>query len=130
MQSSAPFDWGRWVTPARWAAAVLGIGWVAIVESLAIAASVAHGAAWFSDVWQTVMWGVIIVGLLVALFWRRIGEIIGGLALIGGWIWFAAYGGWGALVIAAPLASAGVLFIACGWYTLTQRRHPTLQATA
>ncbi len=130
MKPSPTFEWERLVAPARWVAGVLGIGWVAVVGFLAIGFTSASGA-WFADVWQTVMWGLIIVGLIAALFWRRIGEIIGGLALIGGWIWFAANGqfGWGAFLIAAPLALAGLLFLASGWYTLAQRRYRTPQAT-
>lgn len=130
MQPSTKFDWGRVVTPLRWIARVVGVLWAAFLGALLLLFLV-RGAELNVGV-QWVAAGVAIVGLVAAIVWMGVGEIVGGLALIGAGLWFAANGGFefGAFTFAAPILLPGLLFIACGWYTLAHGRHRTPAAMA
>lgn len=76
------------------------------------------------------------VGLLVAIYWKGIGELIGGLVVLGAVAVFVVNGALnvglqlGALTAIAPFALVGSLFVACGWYALAQRLHHAPHAMA
>jgi hypothetical protein len=129
MQPSTTFDWGRVVTPARWIARILsGVPFV-VWASL----SLGHAFGSYPDLGQWVIIGAIGVGVLLASFWQGIGEVVGGLILVSagiGHVFLYLPPGLGALAVASPFLIAGLLFIACGWYVLTQARHPAPHATA
>lgn len=122
MQPSTSSGWERMVTPARWIATALGVAavaWNAVV--------VIGGAAAYSthiDPMYYVTLGAIIVGVAVAVFLKGTGEVVGGLALVGVGVWAAISSGTGPrpIISAVAYALAGLLFIACGWYTLAHRR--------
>lgn len=122
MQPSTSFDMGRVVTSLRWTARVIGVAVVAFLGYWIIGGTVAFGFT--AGVASYVLDALIAIGLVVALFWTGIGEVVGGLALISGAIWIFIGGGLqlGALTAAAPFALVGALFIACGWYTLTRHQ--------
>lgn len=135
MRPSPSFDWERALTPARWVAGIVGGGALVIWAGTSILYVLgAFGAmtAAAPSAMQYLLWGVLGVGLILALFWKGIGEAIGGLALIGGAVWVAANGGFefGAITAATPFALAGALFIACGWYRLAQRNRRATHAMA
>lgn len=121
MQPTTPFTWRRVVTAAHWTAALLGtaalVGWAVWTIVLA-----PYGTGNADNV-QGAVWGVLSVSLAIAVFLRGIGELGGGLALVGGAAAMGVLSGLqGPALLAVPLcALAGVLFIACGPYTLT---HP------
>jgi hypothetical protein len=129
MQPSTTFGWGRVVTPARWIATILGIAAIAWTAIVVIGGAVAYTSV---DPLLYVSLGLIVVGVAVAFFWRGIGEVVGGLALVGSGIWSVFSGGAGPrpMVTGVIYALAGVLFVACGWYSLAQRRHHAPPATA
>lgn len=104
--------------PLRWVTRTLGVIVFAIYAFLVL--TFGQGRL---EVGGWVLAGAIIVGLLLAIFWTGIGEVVGGLALVGGAVAIAFQGGLetGALTAGAPFALVGVLFIACGWYTQAQR---------
>ncbi len=128
MQSSSTFDWGRAVTPARWTAAILGVvaflGWA--IWSIVL---VTNGTANL-DVIQWVIWGAAGVDLVVAILSRGIGELGGGLVLVGAAAAMGVASGFqGPALLAVPLfAIAGALFAACGQYTLGHHHAPTATA--
>ncbi len=65
-------------------------------------------------------------GLLLAIFWKGMGEVIGGLVIIGadvGLLVALAMYGTGPVVVLILSAIVSLVFIACGWYTLAHR-HP------
>lgn len=121
MQPTASFDWGRAVTPARWVARVVGILWAVFLGALLLlflvrGADLNVGVSWIAAV-------VAIVGLVTAIVWLGVGEVVGGLLLIGSGLWFASNGGFefGAFAFAGPILLPGLLFIASGWYTLAHQ---------
>lgn len=122
MQPSTAFNWRRVVATARWVAGIVGGGaWFVWVG-----ASFGHAFGASPDLMDYVIFGVLGVGLLFAILWKGAGEVIGGLALIAG----GALQGFrylppqtGELAAGAIFAVPGLLFIACGWYMLAQRRH-------
>lgn len=86
--------------------------------------------------------GAGLIGVILAIFWKGIGEVIGGLVNVGlGGLIFVALASEGipsfnaenvlvGLVLALPVVVVGALYIACGWIALAQRaRHaPALPA--
>lgn len=109
------------VTPARWIATALGVA--AVVWNAVVVIGSASAYSTPIDPLFYVRLGVVIVGVAVAVFLRGIGEVVGGLAFVGVGVWTAISGGTGPLpmVSAVVYALAGLLFIACGWYTLAHR---------
>lgn len=126
MQRSPRFDWGRVVTPLRWIVRILGVV-VAVGAYQLVSSTLTTGPSPNALVYM--LEGVIGAGLLLAIFLVGIGEVIGGLAIVGAAAVFIAYYPW-MLLIAAPIALIGLLFIACGWYTLAGTRHHAPHATA
>ena len=129
MQPTTSFDWGRQVTPARWIARALGIVQTVIMGLLTVGLVFFFGPS-SSIFFLLVSLGVIAIGLVAAFVWKGIGEIVGGLLLLGYPIWFVLQSGYGiepisigAVVGAGPFVLSGLLFIACGWYTLAHS-HP------
>ncbi len=126
MQTSTTFNWGRVVTPLRWVARVLGIVLAGILAVIVLL-SVAAGDFSFDPIFGYVTWGLMFVGILIAAFWEALGEAIGGSVTVTGAILtfaFVSVSNWGSLAVLAPFIIVGLMFIACGWYTLAQRsRH-------
>ncbi len=121
MQPTPSFGWGRAVAPARWFAKVFGV----LYALLFLMVNSGFGNTATRDVGWDVTYGVIAAGILLATFWIGIGEVVGGLVVVGGAaVWFVLYGTgqWGGLAAAAPFLLDGGLFIACGWYALAHRR--------
>ena len=119
MQPTTSFDWGRMVTPARWIATTLGgvalIGWAATL-----------------DVIQWVVWAAASIDFVIAILRRGIGELGGGLVLVGAAAAMGVVSGFqGPALLAVPLfAIAGALFAACGQYTLARQPRHTPGAMA
>ncbi len=109
------------VTPARWIATALGLAAAAWSAVVVIGSASAYNTP--IDPMYYVSLGVIVVGVAVAVFWKGLGEVVGGLALVGVGIWAAISSGTGPrpIISAVVYALAGLLFIACGWYTLAHR---------
>lgn len=121
MQPSRGLDWGRVVTPLRWFVRIFAGG----AYILWLAASAGHAFGAIPDSWQWVTLGVLGAGLILAIFWTGIGEIIGGLALLGAGIGMGFRylpPQTGELAAGAIFAVPGVLFIVCGWYMLAHPR--------
>ncbi len=129
MQPATSFDWGRAVTPTRWTATVLGVAAVAWNAIVVIGSAPAYSTP-IDPLWY-VRLGLVIVGVAVAVFLKGIGEVVGGLALVGVGVWTAISSGTGPrpIISAIVYALAGLLFIACGWYTLAHQ-HPQAHVTA
>jgi hypothetical protein len=129
MQPSVGFDWGRVVTPFRWFARIVGGG----AYVLWLAASLGHA---FGSSLDTVGWlimGVLGAGLALAVPWKGIGEVVGGLLLVGGGLWVGFKylpPQTGELAAGAFFFIPGLLFILCGWYALAQRQPRASHATA
>ncbi len=124
MQPSKPVGWGRVVTPLRWIAR-LGAG---IPYVLWAGFSLSYNSGGGLDVQQWVILGILAVGLVLAVFWKGIGEIAGGLLLLGGGIgqgFLYLPPQLGAMAAGAVFAVPGILFIAAGWYTLMHQRPHT-----
>lgn len=137
MQQSTTFDWGRVVTPLRWIAQVLGVGAALLFGLLLFSVWFSGEVTWDASQFMLAgIAGVTGVGLLVAIFWKGIGELIGGLVILGAGVVFVVNGALnvglqlGALTAIAPFALVGALFVACGWYTLAQRSHHAPHAMA
>ncbi len=133
MQSSQSFDWPRVVTVLRWIARVLGVVAAAILVLVALLNVASLGGGAFDPITGYVTWGLMAVGLLVAAFWVGIGEVAGGLTTVVGAVLtftFVSTPNLGSLVLLLPFALIGVLFIACGWYTLAHRQLHAPPATA
>lgn len=130
MQPSTPFDWGRVMTPLRWLTRILGVvPYVALVWFTIAAAVGGPGSSIYPTVGWWVFLGIMGVALAVAIFWTGIGELIGGVILAGAGVYLVVNSGFqfGGFVAAALPLLAGLLFIVCGWYTVTQRsRRATL----
>lgn len=123
MRPSTTFDLARAITPLRWVARVIG----AVYAALFLMVSSGFGNSVTRETTWQALFGVIVAGLLVAIFSKGIGEIAGGVALIGGAIWLMlAYGGlqWGALAAIAPFVLTGLLFIVCGWHKMARETPP------
>lgn len=121
MQPSKTFDWGHMVTPLRWIARIVAGG----AYIIWLAASLGHAFGAIPDFWQWVTLSVLGVGLVLAIPWKGIGEIIGGLLLVGagtgmGFLYLPPQ--MGELMAGAVFAVPGLLFIACGWYTLAHHQ--------
>jgi hypothetical protein len=128
MQESTPSDWEREVTPVRWAARLLSIGAV-VFEGYWVASTVRTG---FSlEVVLAVVLSLLGVGLLIAVVWIGIGEVLGGIALVFGSVGLAFLDtiGCGIFSVGVAIAVGGALFIVSGWYTLVHRPHPTPTTT-
>jgi hypothetical protein len=126
MRPSVSFDWARVITPLRWAARVIGAAYAVLF--LTVSSGFGNPVT-RQTTWQA-LFGVIVVGLLLAISLKGIGEIAGGVTLIGGAVGLMlTYGGpeWGALAGVAPFILAGLLFIACGWHKIA-RETPSLSA--
>ncbi|HEX5157872.1 MAG TPA: hypothetical protein VFW17_11715 [Ktedonobacterales bacterium] len=129
MKSSNSSSWEHVVTVVRWFARILaivaGVSFAALAFSGAINYGVANWLPW-------VLYGLLGVGLLVLIFWKGIGEVVGGLVLVGiaAWLFVAGRFDLNGLVLFGPLALGGVLFIACGWYALAQRSRRATQVMA
>ncbi len=123
MEPSTSFNWERMVTPARWIATVLAAAAV-VWDAIVVIGSASAYSSPIDPLWY-VRLGLVIVGVAVAVFLKGIGEVVGGLALIGVGVWTAVSSGTGLRPIISIIvyALAGLLFIACGWYTLAHR-HP------
>lgn len=120
MQPSTSFDWGRVVRALRWTARTLAILIGAIFAIWAIVSALTYGvSSWL----PYVLYGLPAIGLLVVIFWTGIGEIVGGLALVGIAIWMFVAGRFdlGGLWAFGSLALAGIVLIGCGWYALVHR---------
>lgn len=130
MQSFTTFDWGRVAAPLRWVARALGIvsaGVLAFVVLLRVAA----GYFSLDPIIGYVTWGVVFVGILVAAFWKGIGEVVGGLVtVVGAVLTFAFVPNLGSLAVLAPFIIVGLVFIACSWYTQAQRSRRTTPTIA
>ncbi len=138
MQPSTSFDWGRVVTPLRWVAGIIAGGAFVIWVGFVILSNLGGESSQAIPVntVQVVVWGLYGIGLVAAVFWKGIGEIVGGLLLFGGAVVFIVAGvlefglQLGALTAVAPFAAPGLLFIVCGWYTLAKARHHAPHAIA
>lgn len=111
---------GPALTVLRWFARALGIAWIVLYGGFEF--SMVSGNITALDAGKYVILGLIGVGVLVAIFWTGIGEVIGGLACVGGAVVFVAIYPWLGL-LAAPFALVGLLFIVCGGYSLARERH-------
>jgi hypothetical protein len=121
---SSTFDWGRVIQPLRWTARALGF----IYAILFLVVSSGFGNTATQDVIWVALFGAIVIGLLIATFRPGVGELAGGLLIIGGALWLiAVYSGlqWGALAAIAPFLITGALFLVCGWYKMA-RENPSL----
>lgn len=126
MQPSVSFDWARVITALRWAARVAGAAYAVLFLTVS---SGFDNSVTRQTTWQA-LFGVTVAGLLLAIFLKGIGEIAGGVTLIGGAVGLMLmYGGpqWGALAGVAPFILVGLLFIACGWYKIA-RETPSFSA--
>ncbi len=130
MQPSRSLDMGRIVNALRWTARVIGVVVVAFGGYWIVLGTSAFGFT--ADPAAYVLDALIAIGLVVALFWKGIGEVAGGLALVIGAVWIIIMGGLqlGAFTAAAPFALVGALFIACGWYTIAHHQPRTRHVTA
>ena len=124
MRSIKRFDSQPAITALRWIARVTAVAYTILLWIITRGfggATPAHSA------WSSAC-SLLVAGFLAALFWTGLGELLGGIVLLPGPIWVApASGGlaWSALMVGAPFTLAGLLFIACGVYTLTRRGRPT-----
>ena len=133
MQSATLSGWERALKPVRWVASIVGGGAYIIWVGFVITYNLGGGSESLTvDALQYVIWGLLGVGLVLAILWKGIGEVVGGLALVAGAVGMAFNGGGGimALEAAALFALPGLLFIACGWYTLAQGWPHTAHTTA
>lgn len=121
MRPTTLFDWERVAPPLRWMARALALAMAILLGYFVI--GYALGGYLTLDASQYVTYSLIGVGVLLAFFWIGIGEVAGGLALICGAAGLALLGrlGLAALIVAAPFALSGLLFIACGWSALRRR---------
>lgn len=126
MQSST---WGRVVTVLRWIARIFAVVAGGLLGLFALSGAMNYGIA---DWRPWVVYGVLALGLLALVFWKGIGEVISGLALVGVAIWSFIAGRFdlGGLPFFGSLALLGLLLIACGWYALAQRGHHATHVTA
>ena len=108
------------LTLLRWFARALGIAWIVLYGGFEL--SMVSGNITALDARQYLILGLIGVGVLVAIFWPGIGEVIGGLACVGSATAVIAIYPWLGLLAAAPFALVGLLFIICGWYALARER--------
>ncbi len=131
MQPSMPFDWGRVITPLRWAARIVAVGygefWAAVM--LVVLVGEGSGPTSFPAWVPFMLYGILSVGLVIAIFWTGIGEVVGGLTAVAAAAAVAAMAasvltqGAGAILFHLPFVLTGLAFIACGWYTL-EHQHP------
>ncbi len=119
MRPSTTHTAGLALTLLRWFARALGIAWIVLYGGFEF--SMVSGNITALDTGKYVSLGLIGVGVIVAIFWTGIGEVIGGLACMGGTAVLVAIYPWLGL-LAAPFALVGVLFIVCGWYALARDR--------
>ncbi|HEU5440343.1 MAG TPA: hypothetical protein VFU88_13715 [Ktedonobacterales bacterium] len=128
--TSRSFDWSRVVEGARLVARLLGIivggflGFWAL--SSAINGTISGGAEWTGWL-SAVLYSLPLVIVVAAIFWKGIGEVVGGLALVAIAVWMFVPAG---PIFSGAVALAGLLLVACGWYTLVQQRHHVTHATA
>ncbi len=128
MQTSKSFDWGHIVPPLRLTIRVLSVLWAVVLGYLQVRATMAHWQITGSppEVLSSVFNALAFAGILLAVFWKEIGEIIGGLVTIGAVVVLTIVYGPSTLLPLGPFIVFSVLFIACGWYTRTQQsRSPT-----
>ncbi len=138
MQPTTSFDWGRVVAPARWVAKVVSgviIAFGGFVLILAIGMQNTALTSLPQEMVFTVALSVLLfVGLLLAIFRQGMGEVIGGLLVIGADVGFLVgsplYGVLPPLVLIIPSAIVSLVFIACGWYTLAHRHQSAAPTTA
>ncbi len=133
MQPPTSYDWSRALTPARWFASIVAGGAFVVWVGFMILWNLGGGSESIAITdTQFVIWGLLGVGLVVAIAWKGIGEVVGGLAIIGGAVGMVFDANWGIVPLVASVAFAapGLLFIACGWYTLAKARHHAPRAMA
>ncbi len=136
MQPTTSFDWGRVVAPARWVAKVVSAVIIAFGGFMLTWYIGSQNTALTSLPQQVVLnaaLGVLLAaGLLLAVLWQGMGEVIGGLLVIGVDVGFLVgpplYGELPPLVAIIPSAIVSLVFVACGWYTLAHR-HPSAAHT-
>lgn len=75
---------------------------------------------------QSVLYGLVGVSVLLAVFWKGMGELAGGLALVIAALWALSLTGYasGALTGVEPFALVGVVFFVCGLSELFQAPQP------
>ncbi len=125
MKPSTTYDWGRLLMPTRWIARIIAFVAAVSFGSIVTSFALAGGNNWL----LLALGGLLAVGILALTFWMGSGELVAGLALVGIAVWLAALSSWTwgtGIWISLAVGIAGVLMIACGWYTLA---HPRLHAT-
>ena len=120
----------------RWITRVAGVVYAAIgaFAMIMVISGQARGPEPNISVWLYVGEIVILVGLVVAIFWKGIGEVAGGLAMIVG----AVIGAFGMPPFLWIVTAVGVLgwtliglaFIVCGWHMLAYEHHGPAHPTA
>jgi hypothetical protein len=124
MRSIKRTDWEPVITALRWIARVTSVVYTVL---LWILTGGFGGATPAHTAWSSAC-GFLVAGFLVSIFWTGIGELMGGMVLLPGPIWVAPVCGglgWMAVMVGAPFTLAGLLFTACGAYTLTRRGRAT-----
>lgn len=125
MPSFATLEWQRALTQARWIARIVGVaafaGWVALVIGFLVGEHESPSGT------LVAAWALVSVGLVAAIAWKGIGELTGGVIIIGGVVADFVFMRFQPLLLlfTVPIALAGVLFIVCGWYAMTRQRPPS-----
>lgn len=132
MQSSTPFDWGRVVIPLRWAARIVAVAYGGFLGVVALAFMIGEGSptTLSSNFLPIVLYGILGVGLVIAVFWKGIGEVVGGLAAVAAVAAIVLLQGVGAMLFHLPFVLTGLAFIVCGWYTLAHQHPRVTHASA
>jgi hypothetical protein len=102
------------MTLLRWVTRFLGLVIISLFGYAVAQGTFAIGAT--TDVRQDVLYGFVAVSILLAVFLPGMGELAGGLTLMGVLLWLLTVTGYsaGALLGAAPFALVGALFFVCG----------------
>lgn len=114
----------------RWATNVISLIMIGLFGYAIVHDSFVIGAT--TGVGQRVFYGLIGVGVLLAVFWKGMGELVGAMALLGGALWLLSLTGYspGALTGIAPFALVGALFFVCGLSELFREPQPARHAIA
>lgn len=125
MQPTRSFDWRLVIEGARLVARILGITIGGFLGFWALSSAFNGGADWTGWL-SAVLYSLPLIIVVAAIFWKGIGEVVGGLALVGIAVWMFVPAG---PIFSGAVALAGLLLVACGWYTLVQQRHQVTHAT-